>query len=145
MFGIILEDAANAKHFDGRFALGLLAGRTVNIKWYARLESILDVHATGGPDFYLVLAGPKGEATTSLGQVRPMLIESVNLFEAGPLVGALRARPVKIGTGTSVITALWEAAEIFPTPRNPALVLTGEQRAALALFGTVPAAIPAQA
>lgn len=139
VFRIILEEAANAKYIDGRFALGLVSGMTVNIKWYTKMESLLDVHPTGGPDFYLVLAGPKGEATTSRGKVRPMLIESVYLFEALPLVETLRARGVQIGTGTSVIKSLWEAAEIFPTQRNLALVLTDEQRTALALFGATTA------
>ena len=65
--------------------------------------------------------------------VRPT-IEAVFLFDAQALVNHLRKRGVKIGIATSVVQEEWRQAEIYPTRRNPALVLSGEQRRLLALF-----------
>jgi hypothetical protein len=41
---------------------------------------------------------------------------------------------VKIGIATSVRKHLWQAAMIYPEQVNPALILSEEQRVALALF-----------
>ncbi len=70
IFQIDLEKSASHKSIDGRFGLGLLAGRTVNIKWYAQREGALDMTDTW-PDYYLALTGPKSKLTTSVGQMRP--------------------------------------------------------------------------
>jgi hypothetical protein len=63
------------------------------------------------------------------------VIRSVYLFDGQRLLEDLRARGVKIRTGSSVRQAAWAAAEVYPEPRNATLVLTQEQRDLLALFG----------
>jgi hypothetical protein len=65
-----------------------------------------------------------------------MLIDAVYLFEAESLLEALRGRGVKIGVATSVISALWTAAELFPEQRNFTIPIVSEQRMALAMFST---------
>jgi hypothetical protein len=59
VFGIRLAENANHKSIDGWFQRGPLAGRSVNVKWYAKHEGLLDMCVESGPDFYLVLAGSK--------------------------------------------------------------------------------------
>lgn len=134
VFGIALEESAVTKGHDGHFSDGPLAGKTVNVKFYGKREHLLDVNPAGIPDYYLVLTGPKAASMTSRGGMRPMVIESVYLFESGPLLSVLRERKVTLGVATSVVKGLWEDAEVYPTPRNPALILTGEQCRTLALF-----------
>ena len=133
VFNIALEESATAKAIDGRFLDGPLAGKTVNIKWYAKRENILDITPETLPDYYLVLAGPKSAATHSRGEVRPWLIESVHLFEARTLVASLKERGVKIGA-TSVRQAVWEQNEIYPRRADDALPVSDEQRRLLGLF-----------
>ena len=65
---------------------------------------------------------------------RPWLIRSVFLFNAEALVARLKQRGVKIGVPTSVVRALWDEAELYPTQRSRELILTEEQRVVLALF-----------
>jgi hypothetical protein len=105
------------------------------VKWYGKQEGVLDLHARRAPDFYLALTGPAGSAVSSRGTTRPWVIQSVYLFDARHLLEDLRARGIKIRTGSSVRQALWLAAEVYPEPRNATLVLTKEQRDLLALFG----------
>lgn len=132
VFGIELEQHTTAKGVDGRFA----DGRTVNIRWYLKRDNLLDLREEG-PDRYLVLTGPKAPAESSLGTVRPMVIDAVYLFDAAAVVAELRARGCKIGVASSVRGHLWEAAEIYPR-HNPAFVLNDEQRELLALFSHQP-------
>jgi hypothetical protein len=134
IFDIALESSAAAKGFDGRFRTGPLANRSVNIKWYTKQEGLLDLTPDALPDHYLVLSGPKAAAASSRGTVLPWLIRSVFLFDARALEAELRQRGVKLGVATSVIGRLWEAAEIYPQQRNNAIIVTAEQREALALF-----------
>jgi hypothetical protein len=63
------------------------------------------------------------------------VIQSVYLFDAQRLLEDLRARRIKIRTGSSVRHALWVTAEVYPEPRNATLVLSQDQRDLLALFG----------
>ena len=135
IFGIALEGSASRKSVDGRFADGPLVNRSVNVKWYAKQEGVLDLTPEALPDFYLVLAGPRSLAESSRGGVRPWIIESVHLFESKELMGVLRARGVKMGIATSVAQGLWEAAEVYPNRRSPWLVVSDEQREMLQLFG----------
>lgn len=135
IFDITLERSARKRARDGRFMAGALAGHTVNVKWYGKQEGVLDLHARGAPDYYLALTGPAGSASSSRGATRPWVIQSVYLFDARRLLEDLRARGVKIRTGSSVRQALWTAAEVYPEPRNATLVLPQEQRDLLALFG----------
>lgn len=135
VFGLALEESASRKGVDGRFAEGSLVDRTVNVKWYARQEGLLDLTPEALPDFYLVLAGPRCPAGSSRGGARPWVIRSVHLFESGELMEALTARGVKLGTATSVASGLWDAAEVYPNQRSPWLVVSDEQRRMLRLFG----------
>ncbi len=134
VFGIRLADSAAEKGIDGFFCEGQLAGRSVNVKWYSKLEGLLDINPKALPDYYLVFAGPRSAAASSKGKVRPWVIEAVFLFEAHPLVEAIRARGSKVGVATSIPKAFWTGAEVFP--RSGAhLSVTEWQRNVLALFG----------
>ena len=135
IFGISLEQSAANKGFDGRFRTGPFAGRTVDVKWYAKREGGVDLRLDSLPDFDLVLVGPAGVASSSRGDDRPWLLEGVHLFDANALVGALRARGLKVGIATSVARPHWDQAEIYPVPRNNMLTLSAGQRQALKLFG----------
>lgn len=135
IFSIDLMQSASHKGIDGRFTKGLLIGKSVNVKWYALREYLLDINATALPDYYLVLTGKSSPALNSRGRTRPWTISSVFLFEALSLVSELGNSGVKIGIATSVRQHLWEKAEIYPTGRNSAFELSTEQQEALMLFG----------
>lgn len=131
VFGIRLAENANHKSIDGWFQQGPLAGRSVNVKWYAKHEGILDMCVESGPDFYLVLAGPKQSVERVAGP-RPWLIESVYLFEDSVLRGLVTS---KIGVATSVRLEAWDRHQIFPA-KNPGLMeLSDEQMHTLKRFG----------
>jgi hypothetical protein len=133
IFNITLHDSATTKSSDGYFDAPL-AGKSVNIKWYAKLEYILDLTPTAYPDYYLVLAGPTATKASSRGATRPLAIAAVFLFDARTLHLTLTERTVKLGTATSVARVFWDQAEIYPVQRNTQLVLTEPQRTLLALF-----------
>jgi hypothetical protein len=134
VFGITLEKSASNKGSDGHFP----NCRTVNVKWYAKHEAVLDlpsvISSASIPDDYLVLAGPRPAAVPTHGPVRPWVISSVFLFDAEQLIGELQELGVKVGIATSVRQFLWERAEIYPEQRNDRLILSPTQRAMLALF-----------
>ncbi len=134
IFGIHLEQSAVRKGIDGHFTRGNLAGKTVNIKWYGKMEGLLDISSESLPALYLVMAGPKAPAISSRGATRPWLISYVYLFDAARLIGELGRRGVKIGISTSIRKNLWEAAEIYPAPRNNQLLLSDREKGMLALF-----------
>jgi hypothetical protein len=138
VFDIALHESATTAASDGIFRSGPLAGRSVNVKWYGLAESLLDVHRGEGPDTYLVMTGPRSAAATSRGRTRPWVISQVYLFEHAALMTELRARGLKIGIATSVRRALWDAAEIYPRPQSPLLVLSDGQRRSLDLFAPQP-------
>jgi hypothetical protein len=102
VFDIELESSAAAKGYDGVFMSGRLAGSTVNIKWYGKLEFMLDINPEAVPDYYLVMSGPKSQPQSSRGSIRPWVINIVFLFHGPELLADLKARGVKIGTATSV-------------------------------------------
>ena len=135
VFDIKLEESASHKAIDGIFRKGKIAGKTVNIKWYGKLERVLDITLETLPDFYLVLTGPKTVATSSRGLTRPWIIAHVFLFDANELVRDLQERNVKIRTATSVASKFWEAAEIYPAQINDNLIVSEEQRNEISLFG----------
>ena len=135
IFNIKLRRSAASKGIDGCFVGGDLAKKTVNIKWYSKMEGVLDITPEAIPDFYLVMAGPRGAATSSRGTTRPWLISHVFLFDGRELITELESLGVKIGIATSVRKYLWEMAEIYPTQRNNQLVVSEEQRRLLSLFG----------
>ena len=136
IFNIELEHSASAKSIDGHFTSGPLAGRSVNVKWYAKSEGLLDLSTDEPPDYYLVLAGPRSSSASSRDGTRPWLIDSVHLFASGGLTEQLLERRVKLGTACSVPRRLWEASEIYPNTTNAAVALTADQRRLLGLFGS---------
>ena len=134
VFNITLTPIATTKGIDGHFADGPLTGRTVNIKFYPKMEGLLDMRLDGVPDFYLVLTGPRVLAMSSKGQPRPVSIQAVFLLEGSAVVEDLTHRGRKVGVASSVRSARWEAAEIFPRQANTRLILSTEQRIMLELF-----------
>jgi hypothetical protein len=112
-----------------------LAGKTVNVKWYLKQEGVLDMSLSDALDYYLVLTGPRSAAASSKGGTRPWRIDAVYLFDSKHLLTDLTSRGIKVGIATGVRNAHWEAAEIYPTPANPALPVSAPQAAQLALFG----------
>ncbi len=136
IFDIELEESANAKGFDGRFRSGSLAGRTVNVKWYGKLEYMLDINPDALPDFFLVMTGPKALEMTSKGGIRLWLIDYVFLFNAAELIIELNARGVKIGNPTSVRKHEFQAAEIYPNKRSMVYRMTDDQMGKLVAFGS---------
>jgi hypothetical protein len=135
VFGVRLIPSAQHSEFAGIFSHTPLTGKTVDVQWYLRRESSMHVHSDPPPDYYLILAGPKQESNTSRALVNPWIITSVYLFDGHTLLNVLRERKVQTGSRTSVRSQLWEQAEIFPTQRNPLLLLAPEQRQLLQLFG----------
>lgn len=135
VFNITLQESATHQGSDGYFSSGALAGRAVNIKWYARREGLLDINPDALPDYYLVLTGPKAFAISSRGKTRPWIIENVYLFDAPALVDELRQNRAKIGLAASLRQNLWARAEIHSLHNNAMLQLSAEQHTALALFG----------
>ena len=135
LFDIDLEENATNPGYDGRFRGGPLSGKSVNIKWYAKREGLLDINESHLPDYFLVLAGPKATQLRSVGSTRPWLIAEVFLLEAGPLLERLRERGVKIGVATSVRTAEWEEARIYPGDGRSPLPLSDMNLQILSEFG----------
>ena len=136
IFDIELEEAANAKGIDGHFRSGSLASRTVNVKWYGKLEYMLDINPDAHPDFYLVMTGPKAVEPTSKGSIRPWLIDYVFLFNAAELMIELNARDVKIGAATSVRKHVWQGSEIYPNRRSMIYRISDDQMAKILPFGS---------
>ena len=135
IFGVTLAEAATQKGFDGRFADGPLAGKTVNVKWYGKREGMLDINPDADLDYYLVMTGPKATAVTSRGQTRPWVIEAVFVFDARAMVAQFRKQKRKLGIASSVRQDEWEAARVYPEAAPRALLtLTDSQREALKLF-----------
>jgi len=121
LFDIDLEVSAVAKAIDGRFTTGRLAGRTVNVKWYAKREGLLDMTEDPSLDYYLVLTGPESRAATSRGLTRPLSIAAVYLFDAPALLALQLARGAKVGIASSIPISAWKAAEIYPEATNTVL------------------------
>ena len=134
IFDIELEQDATHRGSDGHFRSGQLAGKSVDVKFYAKREGVLDIKRKHLPDYYLVLAGPKSSATSSKGSTRPWCIKEVFLFEAAPLVARLLARGVRVGTATSVRNEEWDRARIYPASSGDPLELAKDQMDALRLF-----------
>jgi hypothetical protein len=119
LFDIELNADAAQRGHDGHFRSGPLAGRSVNIKVYGKSEGILDIQPEHLPDYFLVLTGRRGDATSSRGTTRPLVIEQIFLFESAKLINELGTR--KVGTATSVPAHLWAAAQIYPPGTDPRL------------------------
>lgn len=135
IFAVNLLKNALHQAIDGFFAEGPLAPCSVNIKWYAMREGVLDITPGFLPDFYLVFTGPPPTPTSGLRlRARPWKLACVYLFDAGELVDDLDLRGVRVGVASSVRKELWEAAEIYPRPMNDRYPLSDQQRELLALF-----------
>ena len=134
VFDIALYESASHKGADGIFKSSQLQGRSVDIKWYAKREGLLDLKTGGVPDYYLVLTGPQGPAASSRGEARLWGIDGVYLFDHSELVADLRRRGLRIGIASSVKQSYWDAAEIYPRAKNPLMHLSSEQREMLELF-----------
>jgi hypothetical protein len=133
IFGLTLLESASNKGFDGFFTELPLKNRTVNIKWTAKNDGLLNINPNALPDFFLVLTGPKSPPVSSRGQFHPWVIKYVYLFESHHLIHDLDNYEVKIGIATSVRKHLWEKSEIYPA-HNSLLEISQEQREALQLF-----------
>lgn len=142
IFEIELAESAVNKGTDGVFRGVPRAGASVNVKLYGKRQGLLDLLEDASADYYLVLTGPIGPPVSSRGTHRPICVHAVYLFYTQELLVRLRERGVRIGVGTSVRVADWEAAEIYPKPNNPALALTETQRYTLGLFREREAATP---
>jgi hypothetical protein len=105
-----------------------------NVKFYGKLEGLLDIREHAVPDYYLVLTGPRAPAVSSRGEARLWSIEGAYLFDAPALVASLGARGLKLGIATSVRREYWTAAEVYTVSRSPALRLDDHPRALLGLF-----------
>ena len=135
IFGVELEEAANQRGFDGRFADGPLAGKTVNVKWYGERAGVIDINPHAVPDYYLVMTGPKAVAKPARCRSLPLVIAEVFLFDAPALVERLRRRGVRLGIGASVRKVEWEEARVYPAAAYGArLPITDAQQEALKLF-----------
>ena len=134
IFDLELHEDATKRGNDGVFRSGPLSGKNVNVKWYAKRENFLDINPMDPAEYYLVLAGPKTSAASSRGTSRPLVINSVFLFESGNLITQLKKRTVKIGIATSVTQEQWNNAEIFPNQRNILLPVTEKQKELLRHF-----------
>ena len=136
IFKVTLEENAVQKGFDGRFADGPLAEKTVNVKWYGKHgEGLLDINPDSVPDYYLVMTGPKAVAMRGQRPPRPLVITEVFLFNGPALVERLRGLGVRVGVATFVRKHEWEAARVYPAAASGArLTLTGVQREELRLF-----------
>ena len=142
IFDIALNESASQKASDGVFRGGAIAGRTVNVKYTARHQGILNMgtslESDTHPDFYLMLAGPRSAPGSSTNTQAPLCIESVYLFESSSLLNELLARGMRPGIARSIPRIVWEAAMIYPEARNPLLPLVPEQCSALGLFACQP-------
>ncbi len=136
IFDIELEESANTKGIDGLFRSGSLAGRTVNVKWYSKLEYMLDINPDALPDYFLVMTGPKAVEPTLKGGIQPWLIDYVFLFNAAELMIELNARGVKIGVATSVRKHEWQNSEIYPNKRSMVYRMTDDQMGKVLAFGS---------
>ncbi len=117
VFDIELETSAVMVAIDGRFRVGPLHGRSVNVKWYLKRERMVDITESPTLDYYLILTGPVSAAMSSRGGRRPWCIESVYLVDAKQLLDEQRTRGVKIGIASSVRSAQRADAEIYPRAR----------------------------
>ncbi len=127
IFDIELEESATNTAFDGRFRVGPLQGRTVNVKWYLKQEGVLDTSSSATLDYYLVLTGPRSAAGPSRGGTRPWCVRAVYLFDARRLHDEQDARGVRTGTASSVLRRQWDEAEIYPRNCNPLLRVSPHQ------------------
>lgn len=137
IFDIQLMTSASHKAIDGHFQSGPLAGRSANIKYGSRKDGLMNLVASPDPvdhpDYYLVLTGPNVGASSSKGHHAPWVIQQAFLFESRELLKKLALKGIKPGTATSIRTALWAEAMIYPES-GTRMLLSAQQRETLLLF-----------
>ncbi|MCH7904309.1 MAG: hypothetical protein IH944_07045 [Armatimonadetes bacterium] len=138
VFNIQLHESAAHKGSDGVLLDGVLAGSTVNVKFYGQHDGLLDMSEDALPDVFLVLTGPKGSAASSSGQVRPICIEHLFLIPGTEALADAKSRNVLIGVTTSFPNAFWDEREVYPMSRSKELNLTQDQIPLLKLFSFKP-------
>lgn len=114
----------------------MLAGKTVNAKWYLKREGILDMTEAPKLDYYLVLAGPKAR-TADVKTARAWGSMRCTSFDSQQLLAPLRSRGVRIGVASSIREPQWLEGEIYLSASNDALSATDQQRQALARLGAL--------
>lgn len=134
IFDIDLNVSATQKGNDGIFKLGLLQGKSVNVKLYSKRETLLDLSLDSAPDYYLVLSGPKYPEMSSKSTTRPLVLSSVFLFNSEIFLQQSKQRGVKISKQTSTMESQWNDAEIYPSQKNKELIVSENQRNMLLLF-----------
>jgi hypothetical protein len=111
--------------------------KSVNVKYRSSLSlrlNLINSRDLGDhPDFYLAFRGPVIPKAPSNEKMLPFVIESVYLFSAEELINGLMAEGYA-KFGLTVKKKYWDAAMIYPEQVNLTLILTPEQRTALALF-----------
>ena len=138
VFNIQLHESASEKGSDGFFVEGSIAGRSVNVKFYGQHECLLDMPNAAVPDLFLVLTGPKGSATSSSGQVRPICINHVFLIPGTEALADALSRNVSVGAATSFPGSFWDEHEVYPASRSKELDLTQDQVRLLGQFSCKP-------
>jgi hypothetical protein len=79
--------------------------------------------------------GSKGTGISSCGATHVWTIAEIFLFDGPALVRELQSVGVQLSEATSVGSYLWDAAEIYPKPTNPALQLSAGQLSLIEMFG----------
>jgi hypothetical protein len=134
IFDIDLNSSATQKGHDGFFQSGTLKGKSVNVKFYSKRETLLDLSLDSPPDYYLVLSGPKILQMTSKNTTRPLIIAHVFLIHSDTFLQQSKQRGIKITKQTSTVESQWIESEIYPTRNNTILSVSDEQRHLLSLF-----------
>ena len=142
IFDIDLAETFVNKAIDGWFrSPPALACASVNVKYRSSSSKRLNIENSpdlnNHPHYCLALRGPKLLKGPASEKTLPFVIDSVFLFDSHELIPALVAEG-SAHIGPAVKAIYWQQAMIYPTQVNQALVLNGEQRAALALFAPLP-------
>ena len=138
IFDIKLAEIFVEKAIDGYFEPSSpLAGQSVNVKFRSSSSRRLNLIDSGDlahhPRYYLAFRGPTIPKSLGHEKMLPFVIEVVYLFSAPDLIAAMQAEG-EIKFGPAIKKQYWDRAKIYPQQVNEDLILTDEQRAALALF-----------
>ncbi|MSO64793.1 MAG: hypothetical protein EXQ85_03155 [Alphaproteobacteria bacterium] len=107
----------------GTFSGGILAGKTVAVRWYRAGEGNVELPSPL-TDYLLVLRSGDD----------PWTIAEVCMFEAPAMIGRLRARGATISGTIGIRQADFEEARVYPAHASHLLPLSAEQRQKLGLF-----------
>ena len=104
IFRVKPAEVANRECFDGWFADGPLAGKTVNVKWYGKRTVVLDINPRGVPDYYLAMTGQRAAGRERAGP--------------DPAVGDHGGVPVRCAGAGGAVTRGWAPRASPPTFGN---------------------------